>query len=82
MSVSVIRNRLSAKTLSKDIITGTAGWLRSDLCLAIEVLAFFLAGMPVRKKTVIPRVYILPTFVQIYTFCLIQIVRACIVSLV
>ena len=92
MSISVIRNRLSTRTLSKDhlqildhimyISTSTVARLRPVIRLTGEMLAFLSYGMPARKKSTMSQVHILPTIIQIYTVGIIQTVHACMVSLV
>ena len=80
MSVSVIWNKLSAKTLSKDYfyilnhiiynIPSRAGRLSPLICLTFEMLAFLSYVVISGKKSTMTKVQVLLTITQIYTFSL------------
>jgi len=92
VSLSVLRNRFAASSLSKYlfyildhyeyIIPGSIERLSPVVCLGFEMLAFLSYWVVHRKKPTLAKVHDLSTFFQTYTVKVFIIVCACILSLV
>ena len=92
VSVSIIQNRLAARSLPKDylyildhieyILTTMVVRLCLVFCLTFKMLASLSQGVIQWKKLMMAHVHDLSIFFQKYTFYVIKIVRACNISLV